>query len=320
MFFPETILLALATLALEPLLGYPGWLWRTIGHPVSWIGRLVSFGERRLNRRDLSRSDRRMRGALLVVIVAALAALVGVAIAERAGSSLAAFCVVALLSTTLVAQRSHFSGVRAVALALDNSIEDGRAAVARIDGRNVASLDEAGVSRAAIESLVQGFAGDVATPAFWLALLGLPGAAVCKAVGVAASMIGHDTARYREFGAAAATAEKFFGWAPARIAAALIVGGAALGVRSSAREAWRGLRSAARDGRDAGWAQAAMAGALGGRLGGPRAYGETKVAGAWIGEGNERIDRAAIRRALAIYVRACLLQYAALALVAALLL
>ncbi|HRY03561.1 MAG TPA: adenosylcobinamide-phosphate synthase CbiB, partial [Beijerinckiaceae bacterium] len=224
-------------------------------------------------------------------------------------------------ASTLIAQRSLYAHVRDVAVALDRSLEDGRAAVALIVGRNVEELDEAGVSRAAVESLAENFSDGVVAPTFWLALAGLPGAALYKAINTADSMIGHKTERYRDFGYAAAKIDDVVNWPAARISGALIVGAAALGRATYPLRGWRVMKRDAGKhvSPNAGWPEAAMAGALHVRLGGPRAYGGNVVAGAWLGDADEPVDRATIRRALKLYRRACVLQFFGLAFVGALL-
>jgi adenosylcobinamide-phosphate synthase len=322
MSFPESIVVALAALILEGLFGYPDWLYRAVGHPVTWIGHAISFGDRHLNRAELPKEDRRARGWWLMGALLATTLFVSVLIAGRAGETIAGVVIIALCASTLVAQRSLHAHVRDVADALDHSLAEGRASVARIVGRDVEGLDEAGVARAAIESLAENFSDGVVAPTFWLALFGLPGAALYKVINTADSMIGHRTARYANFGFAAAKIDDAANWPAARAAGALIVAASAIGWKSSAPEAWRIMRRDAMKhaSPNSGWPEAAMAGALGVRLGGPRAYGGVATAGAWFGSGDAPVDRTTIRRALAIYRRALALQFAALLAIFALLL
>lgn len=317
----ENIGLALAALLLEALLGYPAWLYAAIGHPVSWVGRIIGFAERRLNAPDRAAQDRRGRGAAFMIGLLFAVGFGALWLHLALAVSIVGQAALALLAATLIAQRSLYAHVRDVADGLDGSLEDGRMAVARIVGRNVDELDEAGVSRAAIESLAENFSDGVVAPTFWLALLGLPGATLYKTINTADSMIGHKTARYREFGFAAAKIDDVANWAAARISGALIVAAAAFG-----RETWplRGWRVMRRDAGkhaspNAGWPEAAMAGALHVRLGGPRAYGGNVVDGAWLGDADEPVDRHTIRRALKLYRRALVIQFLALAFLAALL-
>ena len=317
----ENLSLALLALLIEALVGYPGGLYRTIGHPVSWIGRLIGFVERRLNLPGRGADTRRERGVGLMIALCFLVGFGALAIHLSLAGTLPGLALLALIASTLIAQRSLYAHVRDVADALDHSLDDGRAAVSAIVGRNVAELDEAGVSRAAVESLAENFSDGVVAPTLWLALAGLPGAALYKAINTADSMIGHRTERYRDFGFAAAKIDDVVNWPAARIAGALIVAAAALGRGTYPRRAWRVMkRDAARHvSPNAGWPEAAMAGALDVRLGGPRAYGGNVVAGAWLGDADEPVDQATIRRALKLYRRACVLQFLGLVFVAALL-
>jgi adenosylcobinamide-phosphate synthase len=223
----------------------------------------------------------------------------------------------ALIASSLIAQQSLDAHVLAVAEALATGLESGRAAAAKIVGRDVAKLDEAGVARAAIESLAENFSDGVVAPAFWLALGGLPGGACYKAINTADSMIGHRTERHAAFGFTAAKLDDLVNFCPARISAFLVVIAAFLASETSPQAAWRTMRLDARGhpSPNAGWPEAAFAGALGLRLGGPRVYGEVKIEDAWIGSGKEASAKD-IRRALALYRFACGVHWAALTLMA----
>ena len=199
--------LALAASVVEALTGYPAPLYRAIGHPVTWMGRWLAWLEARLNRSDASFAMRRASGVIALCVYLGPVALVAWA-ATRALIPMGAlgFAALAFLAASLPAQRSLICHVRAVALGLDTSLEEGRRAVAMIVGRNPAALDEAGVARAAIESLAENFSDGVVAPILWTALGGLLGGALYKAINTADSMIGHkdDTARRLRLGRRAA--------------------------------------------------------------------------------------------------------------------
>ena len=206
-----------------------------------------------------------------------------------------------------------------MAEALDREgLDGGRRAVSAIVGRDSLALDGAGVARAAIESLAENFSDGVVAPAFWLAVGGLTGGAVYKAVNTADSMIGHRSDRYRAFGWAAARLDDLLNLPPARLAALWLVAGAALGGLDAAA-AWAAMRRDARHHRspNAGWPEAAMGGALGLALAGPRVYGGTRVDDRYIGGAGVDVTSADIRRALRLYRIACGLQLAALCLLPA---
>jgi adenosylcobinamide-phosphate synthase len=226
-----------------------------------------------------------------------------------------------VLLTALLAQRSLYDHVSAVATALDRyGLDGGREAIRHIVGRDSQSLDEDGVGRAAIESLAENFSDGVVAPVFWFLVLGLPGICAYKAVNTLDSMIGHRSDRYRAFGWAAARLDDVANLVPARLAGLLIAIAAVLTTRASGKDA---LMTMVRDARkhrspNAGWPEAAMAGALDLSLAGPRQYGGERVEDAWIGEGSEDAGANDIRRALGLFVVACLVE-AALIGVAALL-
>ncbi len=227
----------------------------------------------------------------------------------------AGFAALALLAASLPAQRSLDSHVRAVADALDTSLTEGRRAVSRIVGRNPEALDEAGVARAAIESLAENFSDGVVAPILWTALGGLTGGALYKAVNTADSMIGHKNARYEAFGWAAARLDDLVNFPASRLAALWLILAAAILPGASAPAAFRAVRRDAGKHRspNAGWPEAAMAGALGLRLAGPRVYGSTLVEDAFMGDGRREAASADIRRALRLYRTALGIEAAALA-------
>jgi len=214
---------------------------------------------------------------------------------------------VAVLASTLLAQRSLFIHVARVADALDDDgVAAGREAVAQIVGRDTADLDEAGVARAAIESLAENFSDGVVAPALWMVIAGLPGAALYKAINTADSMIGHRTKRHQDFGRTAAQLDDIVNFPTSRLSALLIVAASYLTKGASASGAWQATW---RDGSkhaspNAGYPEAAMAGALGLALAGPRTYDGAPTDGAWMGDGRREANAADIRAALELYGRA----------------
>jgi adenosylcobinamide-phosphate synthase len=222
------------------------------------------------------------------------------------------------LASSLLAQRSLHEHVGDVAQALDVSLEEGRKAVARIVGRDVSQLDAAGVSRAAIESLAENFSDGVVAPALWLALAGLPGALAYKALNTADSMIGHRTARHAAFGWASARLDDLANLPASRLSAALLaLASFALPGASARRASETALRDAEKHlSPNAGWPEAAMAGALGLSLGGPRTYGMLAVPGAYLGDGRRCATSADIRIALRLYRRAAFILWIIIALAA----
>jgi adenosylcobinamide-phosphate synthase len=294
---------ALAALAIDAGVGYPDWLFARIGHPVTWLGALIGALDRALNHETESFALRRAKGALAVVLVAAAALAAGLAI--DAATALVPYDWLwrALLASSLIAQKSLNDHVAAVASALTRGLAEGRREVAKIVGRDVSRLDDAGVARAAIESLAENFSDGVVAPTLYLAVFGLPGALLYKAVNTADSMIGRKSERYLAFGWAAARCDDLFNLIPARLAAALIALAARIVPGADARAA---LLTALRDARrhaspNAGWPEAAIAGALGLALGGPRAYHGETVAGATLGSGRRNATLEDIFRALTIY-------------------
>ena len=314
--------LALTTLLVEATAGYPRKLFAAIGHPVTWIGALLAWCERRWNRSELTFAERRTNGiaALLLTLAATFAASTGVVFFTAALPEVAGLLIGALLASTLLAQRSLAEHVCAVADAMENKgLSGGRDAVSQIVGRDKNTLDEAGVSRAAVESLAENFSDGVVAPLFWLVIAGLPGAALYKAINTADSMVGHKSDRYLAFGWAAARIDDLVNLPGSRLAALWIVLAAFVTPRASALEACRATWRDARLHRspNAGWPEAAMAGALGLRLGGPRIYSGAVVEDYWMGKGRADLTLRDIRAALRIYRTACIIQAAIVAAIAA---
>ncbi|HUO54694.1 MAG TPA: adenosylcobinamide-phosphate synthase CbiB [Rhodoblastus sp.] len=318
MIFASPIALALAALLIEAFFGYPAPVYAAIRHPVTWIGALIARLERMLNRPGLSPRRRREFGALTLVIVLAASVLVAGLLIDLAPPGAIGFALLAILASSLVAQRSLYDHVAAVAEALEQEgLEAGRAKVAMIVGRDVAALDVAGVSRAAVESLAENFSDGVVAPAFWTALFGLKGGALYKAANTADSMIGHKSERYRDFGWAAARFDDLVNLPASRLAVLWLVLAAAFTRGAEWRGAWAAAQRDARKHRspNAGWPEAAIAGALGFRLAGPRVYGGVAVDDVYMGDGRAELDARDIRRALALYRRACAAQMMALVLI-----
>jgi adenosylcobinamide-phosphate synthase len=307
----DPLLLLVAGLAIDVLLGDMPVIFRHIDHPVVIAGRAIAFFDRKLNRQDRSETSRRDRGIVTVILLVAAAATAGLAVERMCRGHLLGAVFEALLIAVLVAQRSLYEHVAAVAKALDaGGLAAGRAAVRHIVGRDPMSLDRHGVARAAIESLAENFSDGVVAPVFWYLLLGLPGLFAYKMANTLDSMIGHRTPHYRSFGWAAARLDDVLNLVPAPISGLLLIAAAAIADRCRPD---RALVIMIRDGRkhhspNAGWPESAMAGALGLALAGPRRYPEGLVDDPWLGDGSARAATSDILRALHLYRLACLLE------------
>lgn len=279
------------------------------------MGVLISRLENKLNDACLDYKSRRLKGfvALFILIITTL--LMSCIICFILNLFPFGALVTAIVASSFMALRSLDLHVKAVADGLDASLEEGRAAVGKIVGRDVTLLDETGVASAAIESLAENFSDGVIAPALYLALFSLPGAAIYKAVNTADSMIGHMSERYEAFGFAAARLDDLLNLVPARMSASLIILASVIAPGTSASQA---LKSALRDAPrhlspNAGWPEAAMAGALGVSLGGPRIYAGTLIQGTKLGDGPSPAGSVDIRRALSLYRSAALIFWILLA-------
>lgn len=307
-------LMMLGGMVLDLLLGWPERLYARIGHPVTWLGKVISALERRLNRG--SRRRRLWLGALTTLSTVALAALPAVAVQALLPDSVAGSLLGAVLAWPLIALRAMHAHVAAVATPLARGdLGAARHAVSMIVGRDPAQLDPAGIARAATESLAENSSDGIVAPLFWGAVAGLPGIAAYKAVNTLDSMIGHRNDRYEAFGKVAARLDDVANCLPARLTGVLFA-------LASGRRLPAALRVMGRDARkhrspNAGWPEGAMAAALDVRLSGPRVYGERIAEEPWLNAGAPDPTPQGLSRALRLYRRAmalCALALAALVL------
>jgi len=309
-----------AAIVFDALIGDPDWIWRRLPHPVVWIGNAIGGLERALNLAEWPARQRKIAGVGAVLWLVIGAMIVGLLLEIFLPDGRLGIAIKGLLASVLLAQRSLYQHVARVRAAFaEGGLTAARKEVAMIVGRDPDRLDEAGVSRAAIESTAENFSDGIVAPIFWLAVLGLPGLIAYKAINTADSMIGHRSDRYEAFGWAAARLDDLVNLIPARLSGLLIALVAPM-VRGSTATAWRIMWRDASKHRspNAGWPESAMAGALGVALAGPRIYAEGPVNDAFLNtEARKSTTPDDIGSALKLFVAACALQaaiYAALAL------
>jgi adenosylcobinamide-phosphate synthase len=293
--------IVLLSLALEALVGYPAALHARIPHPVVWAGKAITAFERTFNRAGSSNTARKLWGCVTVICVAGIAANLGFALEAVLDRVPFGWLLIALIGTVGLAQRSLYEHVRNVLRALRaHNLPAAREQVARIVGRDTSKLHESGVSAAALESLAESFNDGVLAPAFWFVVGGLPGLFAYKALNTADSLIGHQEERWRAFGWAAARADDVANLIPARIAGALLAVAGGRGFSVMVRDAPKHASP------NAGWPEAAMAGALGIQLGGPAVYDGIPHMRPTFGQG-EKPHAEDLARGMRIYLRACVL-------------
>jgi len=297
LFTQEHAIAMLIALALDAAVGWPAWLYARIGHPVTWMGRAITALERALNRGDAARQ--RAGGVVIcAVMVAGSAALGWALVALLPGGAVLA----GVLAWPLVAARSMHEHVAAVARPLAaGDLAGARVAVSMIVGRDPALLDRAGVARAATESLAENTSDGIVAPIFWGVVAGLPGILAYKAANTLDSMIGHRTPRHVNFGWASARFDDLVNLIPARLTGLVF---ALVSTRPLAALACMRADAGKHRSPNAGWPEAAMAGALSVRLSGPRVYAEGTAPEPWINEGARDPEPADLTRALHLYLRA----------------
>lgn len=299
---PGPLLLLLAALAID---AYVGCLIEALPPgPASLIARLGGWLDRKLNRLERDDATRVTRGVLVTIVIAATAGAAGLLIhgfsrALPYGWSLE---LVTLLSC--VRLRAPWWRIRQVRRALDHrGLDAARAEIKPLTRRHPDSVDDHGVARAAIEAAAKHLNQGGVAPAFWYILLGLPGALLWTAVNALDETIGHRSPRYEHFGLAVARLDDALNLVPARLTGLLIAAAAAF---LGGAQPITALRTMIKDARyhrslNAGWPEAAMAGALGLALGGPHQEGAVTVREVWIGQGRARATATDIGRALGLY-------------------
>ena len=302
----------LLSLALDAVFGDPEALNRRQLHPVQLIGRVIAWVDARFNRESDTPGRRRNSGAWTAAGLLAGALILGHLVQTLLLALPLGWLSLAVVMSSLIAQRSLYEHVAAVASGLETGgLGGGRLAVSRIVGRDPEALDQAGVSRAAIESLAENFSDGVVAPVFWAALLGLPGLLAYKVINTADSMIGHKSPRHLHFGWAAARLDDLLNLIPARLSGLIVCAASWLLPGADPLGAWHAMRRDARHHRspNAGWPEAAFAGALGLAIAGPRVDHGELVDDHWMNEGGRPHGAAPdIRMALRLFVRACWMQ------------
>ncbi|WP_421780382.1 adenosylcobinamide-phosphate synthase CbiB [Kiloniella litopenaei] len=301
------ILILIIAIFIDIIIGDPAWLYRYVPHPVVIIGKAIEISEHRMNNPKNSRISGIFLGTLLSIGIIALAVAVGLILSRTLGQVSHGWIIESILASSLIAYRGLGTAVHNVSTALAQSLGEGRKAIGHLVGRDPESLDEAGICRAAIESMAENFSDGVVAPVFWFALFGLPGLCAYKAINTLDSMIGHKNERYEAFGKFAARLDDLVNLVPARLAGLLYVLAGLLIPKASAVRAFKVMLRDAGQHRspNAGWQEAAVAGALGFALAGPRKYPGYVVDDPWMGDGG-RSDLAApdIKLALKLYIGA----------------
>jgi adenosylcobinamide-phosphate synthase len=306
----------LLALVIDAGLGWPAAIHLRVGHPVTWIGALISVLDRNFNREEASETTRRVAGTFVAVTVIGLVAGAGWACAAVLPDGWIGLILTAILAWPLVAARSMHDHVVAVAQPLmAGDLPAARQAVSMIVGRDPSQLDAAGIARAATESLAENTSDGIVAPLFWGVIFGLPGIAAYKAINTLDSMIGHRTARHQAFGWAAARIDDVANLIPARLTG-LLFALVSKQPRVAAATMWRDARHHRSP--NAGWPEAAMAGALGVRLSGPRVYAGQLTQEPWVNATAPDPAPADLNRALALYRTTMLVLVAGLGLLAVL--
>ena len=304
----------LVAIGLDLALGWPAKLYAVIGHPVTWIGALIRALDRVGNQDHAKDLTRRICGFIAAVLVIGLTA--GGAFILQSLLPLGWLGVVlgGILAWPFVALRSMYTHVADVVSPLQaNDLAKAQYAVSMIVGRNTAVLDEAGVARAAMESLAENTSDGIVAPLFWGSVFGLPGIVGYKAINTLDSMIGHMTPRFQAFGWASARMDDLVNLIPARLTGVLFAITSAR-PKTALKVMWRdaGLHRSP----NAGWPEAAMAAGLNVRLSGPRVYHGHMAHEPWVNGESPDPTAQDLQRGLALYSRAMALLAFGLAILA----
>jgi adenosylcobinamide-phosphate synthase len=309
-------MIMLVALCIDAVLGWPDRLFRAIGHPVTWIGRMIDALDRWINLEGADESARRVAGIVTVAVVVGAAAEIAWVVTWVLPAGSPGILLGGVLAWPLVAMRSLRDHIRAVADPLAaGDLVAARRAVSMIVGRDPDQLDKEGIARATIESLAENTSDGIVAPVLWGVLFGLPGIAAYKAINTLDSMIGHRTQRHRAFGWAAARIDDLANIIPARFTG-LLFALVCTRPRAALATMWRDARRHRSP--NAGWPEAALAGALEIRLSGPRTYHDRVADEPWLNEGAPDPQPADIERALRLFWFAILAMALGLAILAAL--
>lgn len=289
----------LGGLLIEASIGWPAALFARIGHPVTWMGRAISVCETRWN--NGTRRQRIFGGTVTVILMVGMAATLAWVVQMMLPAGSIGWAIGAVLAWPFLAARSLHDHVKAVADPLQNGdLPGARHAVSMIAGRDPEQLDQAGIARAAMESLAENCSDGVIAPVFWGLIAGLPGIVAYKTINTMDSMIGHRNDRYEAFGKPAARLDDLINWLPARLNGVLFALAAAS--QNALRVMWHD--AASHRSPNAGWPETAMAGALNVRLSGPRVYGDRVADEPWLNSGAPDPVAADLVRGLRLYRRA----------------
>ena len=300
----DNIPIVLLALAMDAIIGDPNWFYRKIPHPIAAIGSMMNQLDLFLNRPQVKNPTKKILGVLFIIIALSVAGIIGWGM--QTGLKLMEFgqLLEAILVSIFLAQNSLYRHVRNVAQALvSDGLDAARLSVSHIVGRDPSALDESGVCRASIESLSENFSDGVIAPVFWYLIAGIPGILMYKTLNTADSMVGHLSPKYRYFGWASARLDDVANFIPARLTALLIFLTALIIPSTKGFKSLRSCLTYANRHRstNAGWPEAAMAGALDIRIAGPRVYNGIVVNDPWMGDGNPNLRTNDINRALKLY-------------------
>ena len=291
----------LCAMALDAFVGWPPALYDKIGHPVSWLGRLIGRFDKTLNRPEWRPATRKIMGVILALLAAGGSFYLGSFLQNLFGGSVIGFGLAVLVVWPLIAVNSMYTHVEDVAVPLkENYLAEARAAVSLIVGRDPEHLDRSGIGRAAIESLAENTSDGIVAPVFWGAIFGIPGIFAYKAINTLDSMVGYKTPKHLHFGWASARLDDVVNFIPARLTGWLMAMSsrnrkAAMAVISFDAQKHRSP--------NAGWPEGAMAGALGVRLSGPRQYEGGMSDEPWINENGRDVEQDDVLHALVIFKR-----------------
>ncbi len=304
----------LLALMIDAIFGEPKVIYRYIQHPTQIMGLVIDELEKRFNHAGDSKHIRRIKGSLLALVLISLSGVIGWGLAYLFSKIPFGWAFEAIILSTMIAAKSLYEHVFNVAKILkEDNIKDARIAVSQIVGRDTVDLDEHGIARSTIESLAENFSDGVLAPIFWTILFGLPGALTYKMLNTADSMIGYKNEKFFYFGWTVARLDDAINFIPARITALMLLFAALVWGHNDARRSWRAIRRDASklESVNAGYPEAAMAGALNVRLAGPRDYDNRSFDGDWIGVANEGstadVTFEDIDKSLRLYVNAYLI-------------
>ena len=297
----DNYLIILGAILIDIMFGWPNIIFRAIGHPVTWIGKLINFLDKKLNNASYSNKIKKINGLATLLICSLLVIIISILIEEFLNQFYFGILISMIIMWPLIAINSMYQHVKNILIKIqDNNINLARKSVSKIVGRNTSKLNKINLIRASIESLGENTSDGIIAPIFWGLLFGLPGIALYKTINTLDSMIGYKNKKYKDFGWAAARVDDLVNIIPSRITGifyAIVSNNFFFTISTMFKDGHKHVSP------NAGYPESAIAGALNIKLSGPRFYKNLKRNDPWLNEKGSDPSVKKLKKAIMLYKR-----------------